>query len=108
MKQLTFTMALIFFIIFAMGCDELCCKCRTAKAKSSPVPMVFKDEPYKVSVQDEPLVLVDQPAQKTVEPTYVEETVEEVVSDYDTCVEQCNADNVSRSLINFCIREKCK
>jgi len=54
------------------------------------------------------LVFVDQPAQKTVEPTYVEETVEEVVSDYDTCVEQCNADNVSRSLIEFCIREKCQ
>ena len=34
--------------------------------------------------------------------------LKEVYNEFDACVEQCKVDNVSSSLVDFCIREKCE
>lgn len=114
MKKLSLFLITAFAVSAWAGCGCFCCKDRKATAASSyKAPQVYK-ETYSIQARitdSEPLVIVnDKPATVAPpEPTYVEEiTTEEVVSDYDACVEQCNADNVSRSLIEFCIREKCK
>ena len=114
MKKLSLFLITAFAVSAWAGCGCFCCKDRKATTTSSyKAPQVYK-ETYSIQARitdSEPLVIVnDKPATVAPpEPTYVEEiTTEEVVSDYDACVEQCNADNVSRSLIEFCIREKCK
>lgn len=35
------------------------------------------------------------------------ETVETADNEYDECVAECKANNVSSSVIDFCIRENC-
>ena len=62
-------------------------------------PSVFKEKP---------LVFVDTPvvASQSVN-THVEETVETANNEFDECVAECKANNVSSSVIDFCIRENC-
>ena len=62
-------------------------------------PTVFKEKP---------LVFVDTPvvASQSVN-THVEETVETANNEFDECVAECKANNVSSSVIDFCIRENC-
>lgn len=72
--------------------------------------MVYKEQ-YSLSMKSEPLVFVNNPVVKkatTPTPTYIEETTEEVYDEYNAYVEQCKVDNVSSSLVDFCIREKCE
>lgn len=62
-------------------------------------PSVFKEKP---------LVLTDKPviAPKP-KPIQHEEPVREITNDFDECVADCKANNVSNSIIEFCIRENC-
>ncbi len=61
-------------------------------------PSVFKENP---------LVLTDKP--DTIKPKQIqhEEPVKEITNDFDECVAECKANNVSNSIIEFCIRENC-
>lgn len=113
MKKLYIFILCAFALSFGKNCC-LCSCCTTEKKiykpNSSSVPMVFKEQ-YSLSMKNEPLVFVDKPVVKNVTtptPTYIEETSEEVYNEYDACVEQCKVDNVSSSLVDFCIREKCE
>lgn len=62
-------------------------------------PSVFKEKP---------LVLTDKPviAPKPKQIQH-EEPVREITNDFDECVAECKANNVSNSIIEFCIRENC-
>lgn len=62
-------------------------------------PSVFKEKP---------LVLTDKPviAPKP-KPIQHEEPVREITNEFDECVAECKANNVSNSIIEFCIRENC-
>lgn len=106
MKKLFLILTLTASFVFAGPCC-FCGKCKK-KQEATPIkpapsvpsePMVFKDEP---------LVFVDKPA---VAPqsvnTHVEETVETANNEFDECVAECKANNVSSSVIDFCIRENC-
>ena len=106
MKKLFLILTLTASFVFAGPCC-FCGKCKK-KQEATPVkpapsvpsePMVFKDES---------LVFLDKPA---VAPqpvnTHVEETVETANNEYDECVAECKANNVSSSVIDFCIRENC-
>lgn len=106
MKKLFLILTLTASFVFAGPCC-FCGKCKkkqeTTQVKPAPSvpsePMVFKDEP---------LVFVDKPA---IAPqpvnTHVEETVETANNEFDECVAECKANNVSSSVIDFCIRENC-
>lgn len=114
MKKLYLFILCAFALSFGQNC---LCSCFTTEKKiykphSSSVPLVYKEH-YSLSMKSEPLVFVDKPVVKKVTtptptPTYIQETSEEVYNEYDACVEQCKVDNVSSSLVDFCIREKCE
>lgn len=106
MKKLFLILTLTASFVFAGPCC-FCGKCKK-KQEVTPVkpapsvpsePMVFKNEP---------LVFVDKPAvaPQTVN-THVEEPVETADNEFDECVAECKANNVSSSVIDFCIRENC-
>lgn len=61
-------------------------------------PSVFKEKP---------LVLTDKPVTLKPEPIKHEEPVREITNEFDECVADCKANNVSNSIIEFCIRENC-
>lgn len=61
-------------------------------------PSVFKEKP---------LVLTDKPITLKPEPIQHEEPVREITNEFDECVAECKANNVSNSIIEFCIRENC-
>jgi len=69
----------------------------------------IKPVPKETSVfKEKPLVLTDKPviAPKP-EPIKHEEPVREITNEFDECVAECKANNVSNSIIEFCIRENC-
>lgn len=112
MKKLYLFILCAFALSFGQDCWCTCCTTekKIYKPHSSSVPMVYKEQ-YSLSMKSEPLVFVDKPVVKNVTtstPTYIEETTEEVYDEYGACVEQCKVDNVSSSLVDFCIREKCE
>jgi hypothetical protein len=111
MKKLFLILTLTASFVFAGPCC-FCGKCKKKQettpvkpAPSVPVsnePMVFRDEP--LVFRDKPVV-APQPVN-----THVEEPIEEPVkedNEYDECVAECKANNVSSSVIDFCIRENC-
>lgn len=109
MKKLFLILTLTASFVFAGPCC-FCGKCKK-KQEVTPVkpapsvpsePMVFKDEP--LVFRDKPIV-APQPVN-----THVEELIEEPVkedNEFDECVAECKANNVSSSVIDFCIRENC-
>jgi len=106
MKKLFLILTLTASFVFAGPCC-FCGKCKK-KQEVTPVkpatsipsePMVFRDEP--LVFKDKPVV-----APQSVN-THVEETVETANNEYDECVAECKANNVSSSVIDFCIRENC-
>lgn len=109
MKKLFLILTLTASFVFAGPCC-FCGKCKK-KQEATPVkpapsvpsePMVFKDEP--LVFRDKPVV-APQPVN-----THVEEPIEEPVkenNEFDECVAECKANNVSSSVIDFCIRENC-
>lgn len=83
-----------------------CCLFAQCKKKQEVTPV--KPAP---SVPSEPMVFKDKPvvAPQPVN-THVAEPIEEPVkeeNEYDECVAECKANNVSSSVIDFCIRENC-
>lgn len=62
-------------------------------------PSVFKEKP---------LVLTDTTVTLKPEPIKHEEPVREITNEFDECVAECKANNVSNSIIEFCIRENCE
>lgn len=106
MKKLFLILTLTASFVFAGPCC-FCGKCKK-KQEVTPVkpapaipsePMVFRDEP--LVFKDKPAI-APQPVN-----THVEETVETANNEYDECVAECKANNVSSSVIDFCIRENC-
>lgn len=111
MKKLFLILTLTASFVFASPCC-FCGKCKKKQeatpvkpAPSVPVsnePMVFRDEP--LVFRDKPVV-APQPVN-----THIEEHIEEPLkenNEYDKCVAECKANNVSSSVIDFCIRENC-
>lgn len=62
-------------------------------------PSVFKEKPLVFT--DKPVIVPKQ------EPIQHEEPVREITNEFDECVADCKANNVSSSIIEFCIRENC-
>ena len=59
-------------------------------------PSVFKEKPHVITDES---VLAPKP-----EPIQHEEPVREITNEFDECVAECKANNVSNSIIEFCIR----
>lgn len=62
-------------------------------------PSVFKEKPLVITDET---VVAPKP-----EPIQHEEPVKEITNEFDECVAECKANNVSNSIIEFCIRENC-
>lgn len=69
-----------------------------AQVQPAPQPVV---EPIREVVHDTVYVVVKDGVSQVTE-------VRSSGSANEACIEQCNKDNVSPSLIDFCIKEKCK
>ena len=97
--KLSTILILTTFILFSFA-DTLGTYQVNSPIKPNPKePSVFKEKP---------LVLTDKPviAPKP-EPIQHEEPVREITNEFDECVADCKANNVSNSIIEFCIRENC-
>ena len=97
--KLSLLLILTAFILFAFA-DPFGTYQINSPVKPVPKePSVFKEKP---------LVLTDKPviAPKP-EPIQHEEPVREITNEFDECVAECKANNVSSSIIEFCIRENC-
>lgn len=97
--KLSLLLILTAFILFAFA-DPFGTYQINSPVKPVPKePSVFKEKP---------LVLTDKPviAPKP-EPIQHEEPVKEITNEFDECVAECKANNVSSSIIEFCIRENC-
>ena len=107
MKKLFLILILTSFVCSNL-CGCLCCK-KTATTTKSNVPMVYKND-YSLTVTNEnkAVVLVDKPVvAKQIEPVYYEESSQKINNEFDECVAECKANNVSSSVIDFCIKETC-
>lgn len=104
MKKLFLILTLTSFVFagpccFCGNCEKKQTATPTKPVPVSNVPLVFKNEP---------LVFIDKPV-ITPQPinTQIEEPEKEVNNEFDECVAECKANNVSSSVIDFCIRENC-
>lgn len=96
--KLSLLLILTAFILFAFA-DPFGTYQINSPVKPVPKePSVFKEKP---------LVLTDKPVTLKPEPIQHEEPVREITNEFDECVAECKANNVSSSIIEFCIRENC-
>ena len=96
--KLSLLLILTAFILFAFA-DPFGTYQINSPIKPVPKePSVFKEKP---------LVLTDKPVTLKPEPIQHEEPVREITNEFDECVADCKANNVSNSIIEFCIRENC-
>lgn len=96
--KLSLLLILTAFILFAFA-DPFGTYQVNSPIKPVPKePSVFKEKP---------LVLTDKPVTLKPEPIQHEEPVREITNEFDECVAECKANNVSSSIIEFCIRENC-
>lgn len=96
--KLSLLLILTAFILFAFA-DPFGTYQVNSPIKPVPKePSVFKEKP---------LVLTDKPVTLKPEPIQHEEPVREITNEFDECVADCKANNVSNSIIEFCIRENC-
>lgn len=96
--KLSLLLILTAFILFAFA-DPFGTYQVNSPIKPVPKePSVFKEKP---------LVLTDKPVTLKPEPIQHEEPVREITNEFDECVAECKANNVSNSIIEFCIRENC-
>lgn len=96
--KLSLLLILTAFILFAFA-DPFGTYQVNSPIKPVPKePSVFKEKP---------LVLTDKPVTLKPEPIKHEEPVREITNEFDECVADCKANNVSNSIIEFCIRENC-
>ena len=96
--KLSLLLILTTFILFAFA-DPFGYQVNSPIKPVPKEPSVFKEKP---------LVLTDKPAiTLKPEPIQHEEPVREITNEFDECVAECKANNVSNSIIEFCIRENC-
>lgn len=96
--KLSLLLILTAFILFAFA-DPFGTYQVNSPIKPVPKePSVFKEKP---------LVLTDKPITLKPEPIQHEEPVREITNEFDECVAECKTNNVSNSIIEFCIRENC-
>lgn len=96
--KLSLLLILTAFVLFALA-DPFGTYQVNSPIKPVPKePSVFKEKP---------LVLTDKPVILKPEPIKHEEPVREITNEFDECVADCKANNVSNSIIEFCIRENC-
>lgn len=105
MKKLFLVLTLTSFVFAGPCCFCGNCKKNQTVTPSKPVPvsnvpLVFKNEP--LVFRDKP-VIASQPVN-----TQIEVPVKEDANEFDECVAECKANNVSSSVIDFCIRENCR
>ena len=97
--KLSLLLILTAFILFAFA-DPFGTYQINSPVKPVPKePSVFKEEPFVFT--DKPVIVPKQ------EPIQHEEPVREITNEFDECVAECKANNVSSSIIEFCIRENC-
>lgn len=97
--KLGLLLILTAFILFAFA-DPFGTYQIDSPVKSVPKePSVFKEKPLVFT--DKPVIVPKQ------EPIQHEEPVREITNEFDECVADCKANNVSSSIIEFCIRENC-
>lgn len=97
--KLSLLLILTAFILFAFA-DPFGTYQGNSPIKSVPKePAVFKEKP--LVFKDEP-VIAPKP-----EPIQQEEPVRKINNEFDECVAECKENNVSNSIIEFCIRENC-
>jgi len=104
MKKLFLVLTLTSFVFAGPCC--FCGNCKknqtanpTKSVPVSNVPLVFKNEP--LVFRDKPVIAPQQIN------TQIEEQEKEVNNEFDACVAECKENNVSSSVIDFCIRENC-
>lgn len=97
--RLSLFLIIIAFVLFAFA-DPFDKYQVNSPIKTVPKePSVFKEKP---------LVLTDEPVvTPKPEPIHHDEPVREITNEFDECVADCKANNVSNSIIEFCIRENC-
>lgn len=95
--KLSLLLILTAFILFAFA-DPFGYQVNSPIKPVPKEPSVFKEKP---------LVLTDKPVTLKPEPIQHEEPVREITNEFDECVAECKANNVSSSIIEFCIRENC-
>ena len=95
--KLSLLLILTAFILFAFA-DPFGYQVNSPIKPVPKEPSVFKEKP---------LVLTDKPITLKPEPIQHEEPVREITNEFDECVAECKANNVSSSIIEFCIRENC-
>lgn len=96
--KLSLLLIIVAFVLFAFA-DPFGTYQVNSPIKPVPKePSVFKEKP---------LVLTDKPVTLKPEPIQHEEPVREITNEFDECVADCKANNVSNSIIEFCIRENC-
>ena len=97
--KLSLLLIITAFILFAFA-DPFGTYQGNSPIKTVPKePSVFKEKP--LVFKDEP-VIAPKP-----EPFQHEEPVRTITNEFDECVADCKANNVSNSIIEFCIRENC-
>lgn len=95
--KLSLLLIIVAFVLFAFA-DPLDYQVNSPIKPVPKEPSVFKEKP---------LVLTDKPVTLKPEPIQHEEPVREITNEFDECVADCKANNVSNSIIEFCIRENC-
>lgn len=98
--KLSLLLIITAFILFAFADPFETVQVNSPIKSVQKEPLVFKEKP---------LVFIDEPviAPKP-EPIQHEEPVREITNEFDECVADCKANNVSNSIIEFCIRENCR
>lgn len=96
--RLSLFLILIAFVLFAFA-DPFGYQVNSPIKPVPKEPSVFKEKPLVLTDES---VLAPKP-----EPIQHEERVREITNDFDECVAECKANNVSNSIIEFCIRENC-
>lgn len=95
--KLSLLLIIVAFVLFAFA-DPFGYQVNSPIKPVPKEPSVFKEKP---------LVLTDKPVTLKPEPVQHEEPVREITNEFDECVADCKANNVSNSIIEFCIRENC-
>lgn len=95
--KLSLLLIIVAFVLFAFA-DPFGYQVNSPIKPVPKEPSVFKEKP---------LVLTDKPVTLKPEPIKHEEPVREINNEFDECVADCKANNVSNSIIEFCIRENC-
>jgi len=96
--KLSLLLIIAAFVLFAFA-DPFGYQVDSPINPVSKEPSVFKEKPLVITDES---VLAPKP-----EPIQHEEPVRTITNEFDECVAECKANNVSNSIIEFCIRENC-